>query len=87
MRAEASLSISQLKSPKGVPEENWLPINRKDENLDVIMRVYQPELEKMKTWKVPRAEKLWNKASKQSVSADVARAPLLNREVMFYTTR
>jgi len=44
--------------PEGVPEENWLPINRKDENLDVIMRVYQPELEKMKTWKAPKAEKL-----------------------------
>jgi hypothetical protein len=44
--------------PEGVPEENWLPINRKDENLDVIMRVYQPELEKMKTWGAPKAEKL-----------------------------
>ena len=44
--------------PKGIPDENWLPINRKDENLDVIMRVYQPNLEKMKTWKAPKAEKL-----------------------------
>ena len=42
--------------PDGVPEENWLPINRQDENLDIIPRVYEPDLEKMKTWKVPKAE-------------------------------
>ena len=42
--------------PDGVPEENWLPINRQDENLDIILRVYEPDLEKMKTWKVPKAE-------------------------------
>ena len=39
-----------------VPEENWLPINRQDEDLDVIMRIYAPDLEKMKTWQVPKAE-------------------------------
>ena len=44
--------------PAGVPEENWLPINRKDQGLDIIMRVYQPDLEKMKTWQAPKAEKL-----------------------------
>lgn len=44
--------------PAGVPEENWLPINRGDEGLDIIMRVYQPDLEKMKTWQAPKAEKL-----------------------------
>ncbi len=42
--------------PEGVPDENWLPINRKDENIDVIMRLYAPDLERMKTWKVPTAE-------------------------------
>jgi len=42
--------------PEGVPEDNWLPINRKDENLDIILRIYDPNLEKMKTWKVPKAE-------------------------------
>jgi hypothetical protein len=42
--------------PAGVPEENWLPINRGDEGLDIIMRVYQPDLEKMKTWVAPKAE-------------------------------
>jgi hypothetical protein len=44
--------------PKGVPAENWLPITRKDLGIDVIMRVYQPDLKKMKTWKAPMAEKV-----------------------------
>jgi len=42
--------------PKGVPEENWLPVNRKDEEIDVIMRIYVPDLEKIKTWTSPKAE-------------------------------
>jgi hypothetical protein len=41
-----------------VPAENWLPITRKDLELDLIMRVYQPDLKKMKTWKEPKAEML-----------------------------
>ena len=44
--------------PEGVPEENWLPIPREDLNLSPQMRVYAPDLEKMKTWQAPRAEKL-----------------------------
>jgi len=46
------------KKPEGVPDENWLPINRTDENLDVILRIYKPDLKKYKTWKPPLAEKL-----------------------------
>jgi hypothetical protein len=46
------------KQPKGVPAENWLPITREDLELDLIMRVYQPDLKKMKTWKAPMAEKI-----------------------------
>jgi len=42
--------------PKDVPEENWLPINRKDEAIGAIMRIYVPDLEKMKTWSAPKAE-------------------------------
>ena len=42
--------------PKGVPAENWLPITRKDLGIDVIMRIYQPDLAKYKTWKAPQAE-------------------------------
>jgi len=46
--------------PEGVPEENWLPINRKDEDLDVVMRIYAPDLEKLKTWEAPTAESVKN---------------------------
>ncbi len=38
-----------------MPAENRLPINRKDLDLDVIMRVYVPDLDKMKTCKDPIA--------------------------------
>ena len=44
--------------PKGIPEENWLPLNRKDEDIDLILRVYVPDLVKMETWHAPKAEKL-----------------------------
>jgi hypothetical protein len=44
--------------PKGVPADNWLPITREDLGIDVIMRVYVPDLKKMKTWKAPMAEKV-----------------------------
>jgi hypothetical protein len=42
--------------PEDIPEENWLPITRKDELLDIVMRIYAPDLEKMKTWSAPKAE-------------------------------
>jgi hypothetical protein len=42
--------------PKGVPEENWLPIERADIDLSPQLRVYVPDLEKMKTWTPPFAE-------------------------------
>jgi hypothetical protein len=44
--------------PDGVPDENWLPIERSDLGLNMILRVYAPDLEKMKTWKAPKAFKL-----------------------------
>ena len=44
--------------PEGVPEENWLPIPREDLALNPQMRVYVPDLEEMKTWQAPQAEKL-----------------------------
>ena len=44
--------------PEGVPSENWLPINRKDENLDLTMRLYVPDLEKFKTYTAPKAERI-----------------------------
>jgi len=44
--------------PQGVPAENWLPIQRKDEPIGLIMRIYVPDLDKLKTWKVPKVERL-----------------------------
>jgi hypothetical protein len=44
--------------PKGAPEENWLPINRKDEAIGAVMRIYVPDMEKMKSWTAPKAETL-----------------------------
>ena len=41
--------------PAGVPDENWLPINRGNEGIDLSLRIYAPDLEKMKTWKAPSA--------------------------------
>jgi hypothetical protein len=45
--------------PEGVPDENWLPVKRGDYDMDVILRIYVPDLEKFKTWKAPKAEKLY----------------------------
>ena len=45
------------KLPEGTPKENWLPINREDLLLNLRLRVYQPDIEKMKVWEVPTLEK------------------------------
>ncbi len=42
-----------VKKPEGVPDENWLPIKREDIDLDAMFRIYEPDSEKMKIWKVP----------------------------------
>jgi hypothetical protein len=44
--------------PKGVPAENWLPINREDLGIGVMMRIYVPDLKKYMTWTAPKAEML-----------------------------
>jgi hypothetical protein len=44
--------------PNGVPVENWLPITREDLTLSMQMRLYAPDLERLKSWTAPRAEKL-----------------------------
>jgi hypothetical protein len=46
------------RAPEGVPKENWLPIERKDLDLSVIMRIYVPDLERFKRWTPPQAEKV-----------------------------
>ena len=51
--------VITAKQPEGVPEENWLPIERNDVDLNVIiMRIYSPDLAKYKTWTPPKAKKL-----------------------------
>lgn len=42
--------------PVGVPRENWLPINRENRKLELIARIYAPDIEKLKTWTPPFAE-------------------------------
>jgi len=44
--------------PGGVPEENWLPINREDIGIGPIMRLYEPDLKRFASWEAPSAEKL-----------------------------
>ena len=44
--------------PDGVPPENWLPVNRSNYGIDVIMRIYAPDLERYKTWSPPKAERM-----------------------------
>ncbi len=44
--------------PVNVAKENWLPSGKKDQQLDVIMRVYDPDIKTMKNWIAPKAEKL-----------------------------
>jgi hypothetical protein len=44
--------------PEGVPEENWLPLERGDYGINVVMRLYVPDLERYKTWSAPKAERI-----------------------------
>ena len=52
-----AIHIAAMK-PDGVPDENWLPINRGDYDVDIIMRVYEPDLERFTSWTPPRAERV-----------------------------
>jgi len=44
--------------PAGVPIENWLPIERKDQDLNLILRIYVPDLDRMQTWTPPTAVRI-----------------------------
>ena len=44
--------------PPGVPEENWLPLNRGDYGIDVSLRLDVPDLEPFRSWIPPKAETL-----------------------------
>ena len=52
------------RKPKGVPKENWLPLKRGDYGIDVILRLYVPDLEKFETWTAPKAQKLGGRGAK-----------------------
>lgn len=57
LNADGGIEVyAAAEKPENVPDDNWLPINRKDENLDVILRIYMPDFEKYKTWATPKAE-------------------------------
>lgn len=54
--AEGGIEIHvAAEKPTGVPSENWLPINRMNQDLDMVLRVYVPDLEAAKAWKAPKA--------------------------------
>jgi len=44
--------------PQGVPEQNWLPIPREDLALNLVMRLYEPDLATYETWTLPVAERV-----------------------------
>jgi hypothetical protein len=44
--------------PEGVPEENWLPLVRGDYEIDVILRLYNPDLDAFENWTPPVARKI-----------------------------
>jgi len=50
-----AISIA-AEQPQGVPDENWLPLVRGDYGIDVIMRIYAPDLERFANWTAPKAE-------------------------------
>ncbi|MCX2983432.1 DUF1254 domain-containing protein [Halieaceae bacterium IMCC14734] len=56
LNADGGIEIHvAAEKPAGVPKENWLPVQRRDEAIDLSLRIYAPDLEKMKTWKAPSA--------------------------------
>ena len=59
LNAEGGIEIHvAARKPDGVPPENWLPVNRGDYGIDMIMRIYAPDLERYKTWSPPKAERI-----------------------------
>jgi hypothetical protein len=50
--------VIAAEQPAGVPEDNWLPINREDLDLDIMMRIYAPDLARFATWSQPVARRI-----------------------------
>ena len=70
--------VIAAEQPEGVPEENWLPIERKDIDLNVIMRIYSPDLEKFKNWEPPKAKRIESKTVTSEKSAERVGVNLTN---------
>ena len=59
LNAQGGIEIHvAARKPDGVPPENWLPVNRGNYGIDLIMRLYAPDLERFKTWSPPKAERI-----------------------------
>jgi hypothetical protein len=59
LNAEGGIDVYiAAEAPEGVALENWLPINRRDEDIDVILRVYVPDLEAVHSWSPPPAQRM-----------------------------
>ena len=50
--------VIAAEQPEGVPLENWLPVNRGDYDIDIIMRLYAPDLDRFASWTAPVAKRL-----------------------------
>ena len=50
--------VIAAEQPEGVPEENWLPLNRGDYDIDLSMRIYAPDLERFADWTPPVVRKI-----------------------------
>lgn len=84
-RLSAHVSGIAAQKPEGVPEEKWLPINRKDEDLSIRLRIYVPDPEKMETWHAPKAERV-KQAGSGGVSMGTLRADITRTSRMLLAT-
>jgi len=47
---------ASAEQPAGVPDANWLPMARGDYGVDIILRLYAPDLQAFASWALPTAE-------------------------------
>lgn len=59
LNADGGIDIYiSAQKPDGVPEANWLPSNRIDQDLNAMMRLYNPKLTELSAWKKPVLERI-----------------------------
>lgn len=59
LRGDGGIDIHiAAEKPEGVPEENWLPIQREDLDLSLRLRIYDPDLERFENWSAPKVERV-----------------------------